>query len=586
MQNSSTFLRTLSFILILSSFSYFILNCNRAGKTAAEIGDEKITLGEYEKQYLKTLPGIDSAKTKSLDDRKLFLDLYINFRLKVKDARERGLLNSPDMQKEIADYKKNYSPTFLIDKEVVEPEIKKLYERKKEEVRVSHILINLAEKPTPQDSIAAYQRADSIIKKLKDGEDFGNLAVEYSQDRTAKQNRGDLYYFTGGMTVEEFETAVYDLRVGEFTKEPVRTPFGLHIIKLTDRKPRFESIRASHILIQDKRDSTGLIIDSAATYQKTMDVLNKAKDGGDFAQLVSQYSEDPGSKNNGGDLGFFDRRRLAQPLDSALFIMKVGEIAGPIRTQYGWHIVKKTDEKAFLSFDKQKENLRTEYKRTKKFKDDYQKFVDKLMKESDYNITNEGFAFLRSKFDSSKTISNYTLDSLFAADERDKVISKFKGGEIKILDILNLLNVNRDFQQTPLTNETLNKIINTSAESPILNKSAIDSKVENDDEYVSSLREYENGLLVFRVDQDELWTKVKIADSDIQSYYESNKNKYTKADSTGKQVPRQFDEVKAEISNELQQIKFKEIEKSYLDGLRQKYPVKIHEDVIMEAFKD
>jgi peptidyl-prolyl cis-trans isomerase SurA len=562
------------------------MNCNRAGKTVAEIGDEKITLGEYEKQYLKTLPSIDSAKTKSLEERKQFLDLYINFRLKVKDARERGLLNSPDMQKEITDYKKNYSPTFLIDKEVVEPEIKKLYERKKEEVRVSHILINLAEKPTPQDSIAAYQRADSIIKKLKDGEDFGNLAVEYSQDRTAKQNRGDLYYFTGGMTVDEFETAVYDLRVGQFTKEPVRTPFGLHIIMLTDRKPRFESIRASHILIQDKRDSTGLIIDSAATYQKAIEVLNKAKNGGDFAQLVSQYSEDPGSKNNGGDLGFFDRRRLAQPLDSALFVMKVGEISGPIRTQYGWHIVKKTDEKAFQSFDKQKENLRTEYKRTKKFKDDYQKFVDRLMKESDYNITNDGFSFLRSKFDSSKTISNYTLDSLFAADERDKVIAKFKGGEIKIIDILNLLNVNRDFQQTPLTNETLTKIINTSAESPILNKSATDSKVENDDEYISSLREYENGLLVFRVDQDELWTKVKIADSDIQSYYESNRNKYTKPDSTGKQVPRQFDEVKAEISNELQQIKFKEIEKSYIDGLKQKYPFKIHEDVIMEAFKD
>lgn len=586
MQTNSRLTNMFIQIFVLLTFSISFLNCNRANKTIAEIGDEKVTLGEYEKQYLKTLPSLDSAKAKTLDDRKQFLDLYIKFRLKVKDARERGLLSNPDMQKEIADYKKNFSPTYLIDKEVVDPEIKKLYERKKEEVRVSHILINLAEKPTVEDSIAAYKKADTIIKKLKDGEDFGNLAVQYSQDRTAKQNRGDLYYFTGGMTVEEFESVVYNLKVGEYTKEPVRTIFGLHIIKLTDKKPRFESIRASHILIQDKRDSTGAVIDSIATYQKAMDVYKKAKDGEDFAGLVTQFTEDPGSKNNGGDLGYFDRRRLAQPLDSAIFSMKVGEISGPIRTQYGWHIVKKTDEKPFQSFEKQKENLKSEYKRTKKFKDDYQKFVDKLMKEYDYQMANDGFDFLRGKFDSTKNISNYTMDSLFSATDKEKVIAKYDGGDIKVNDILNLLNVNRDYQQSPLTNETIRTIVKTAAESPMLNKKAIDSKVEKDDEYISSLKEYENGLLVFRVDQDELWTKVKIGDSEIQSYFDANKNKYTKPDSTGKQVPRAFDEVKAEISNELQQIRFKDIEKAYIDGLKQKYPVKIYDDVLMDAFKE
>jgi peptidyl-prolyl cis-trans isomerase SurA len=573
------------YILILWLFSFSFINCNRANRTVAEIGNEKITLGEYEKQFLKTLPSLDSAKAKTLDDRKQFLDLYINFRLKVKDARERGLLDNPDMQKEISDYKKNYSPTYLIDREVVEPEIKKLYERKKEEVRASHILINLSEKPTPRDSIAAYQRADTIIQKLKDGTDFGDLALQYSSDRTVKTNRGDLYYFTGGMTVEEFESAVFDLKVGEFTKKPIRTIFGLHIIKLTDRKPRFESIRASHILIQDKRDSTGAIVDSMGTYQKALDVYNKLKNGEDFTQLVTQYSEDPGSKNNGGDLGYFDRRRLAQPLDSALFNMKVGQVAGPIKTQYGWHIVKKTEEKPFESFDKQKENLKSEYKRTKKFKDDYQKFVDKLLTEYNYKIDDGGFQFLRSKFDTTKTVVDYNMDSLFQQTDKDRIVAKFDGGEIKVSDILNLLNVNRDYQRTPLTDVTIKTIINTSAESPMLNKKANDSKVEKDDEYIATLREYENGLLVFRVDQDELWKKVKIEDIDIQGYYESNKNKYLKTDSTGKQVPKALEEVKAEISNELQQIKFKEIEKAYIDSLKQKYPVKVYEDALMEAFK-
>jgi peptidyl-prolyl cis-trans isomerase SurA len=573
----------LIFILIVTISA---ANCSRASKTLAEIGDEKITLGEFEKQYLKTVGSIDSARAKSMEDKKSFLNLYINFRLKVKDARERGLLNTPEMQKDINEYKKNLAPTYLIDKEVVDPELHELYDRKKEEVRASHILISLAEKPTVQDSIAAYQKADTIIHKLEDGADFGQLALEYSQDRTVSQNKGDLYYFTAGMTVPAFEDEVYSLKVGEFTKKPVRTVFGLHIIKLTDRKPRLESIRASHILIQDKRDSLGRIIDSLQTYQHALDVYNKAKSGENFSQLAAQYSEDPATKNIGGDLGYFDRRRMTQPFDSAVFALNVGEIAGPIRTQYGWHIIKKTEEKPIQPFDKVKETLKNDFKRSQQFKEDYSKYVSNLKKELDFKITDEGLNFLINKFDTSKSISDYNLDSLFAQGDKDKVIAAYDDGQIKMQDILNLLNVNRDYQRSPLTRQTWISIIGAAAESPMLNKKAQDMKIEKDDEFEALMRDYENGLLVFRVDQDELWSKVKLSDAELQSYYDANKSKYTKLDSLGHSVPKTFDEVKPQISNELQQIRFKEIEKEYLDRLKQKYPVKIYDEVLLDAFKE
>jgi peptidyl-prolyl cis-trans isomerase SurA len=572
---------TLLLLLCISSY-----NCNRANKTLAEVGDEKVTLGEYEKQYLKTINNIDSAKSKTIEQRRDFLNLYINFRLKVKDARDRGLLNNPDLQKEITDYKKSYAPNFLIDKEIVESEIKKIYERKKEEVRASHILLTLSEHPTPADSISAYQKADSIIQRLKKGESFESLAEQYSTDRTAKMNKGDLYYFTAGMTVEEFEDAVYNLKVGDFTREPVKTPFGLHIIKLTDKKPRFQQIKASHILIQDKKDSLGRIIDSVQTYQRALEVYNKAKNGEDFTNLATQFSEDPGSKQTGGDLGYFDRRRLAQPLDSAVFLLKVGDIAGPVRTPYGWHIIKKTDEKAFEPFEKQKEALRTEYKRTKTFKDLYEKYVEDLKKKYNFKLSDEGYSFLRGKLDSSKTIADYNLDSLFSGQDKDKVIATFDDGKITINDVLANLNVNRDFQRSILNYQTLTSIINSSSEQAILNKRGVDAKIEKDDDFVAALREYENGLLVFRIDQDELWSKVKINDNDMQGYYNSNNSKYTKTDSTGKSVPKSFDEAKAEISNELQQVKFKDTEKAYLESLRQKYPVKIYDEVLVDAFKE
>jgi peptidyl-prolyl cis-trans isomerase SurA len=574
-------------ILLFISLIFFTgSSCNRAKKTLVDVGDEKITLGEFEKQYLKTVGNIDTARNKPIEDKRQFLNLYINFRLKVKDARERGLLNNPDIQKDVAEYKRNYAPNYLIDKEVVQSEIKKLYDRRKDEVRAAHILLNLVEKPTPEDSIAAYQRADTVIQKLKDGADFGDVAWEYSNDRTAKMNRGDLYYFTAGMTVPEFEDAVYSMSKGEYTKKPVRTVFGLHIMKLIDRKPRIESVLVSHILIQDQRDSLGNLIDSIGTYQKALDVYNKAKSGESFESLVAQFSEDQGSKNNAGSLGYIERRRLAQPLDSAAFLMKSGDIAGPIRSPYGWLVVKKFDEKSVGTFEKEFEAMKNDYKKTQKYKTDYNKFVETLKGKYSYKVSDDGLNFMKTKLDPAKTIADYNVDSLFTQQDREKVIATFDGGNVTLGDLLNHLNVNRDFSRMTLIDETLISMINSSAENPLLNKRADDMDIEDEEDYIVNITEYENGLLVFRIDQDELWSKVKLSDSDLQSFYDSNKDKYVKTDSTGKQAGRTFDEVKAEISNEMQQLKYKDTEKAYLESLRQKYPVVIHEDVLVEAFKE
>jgi peptidyl-prolyl cis-trans isomerase SurA len=579
-------LKMFNFLLIIALIGLSAFNCSREKKTLAELGDEKITLGEFEKQYIKTVGSLDSAKLKPMEDKRNFLNLYINFRLKVKDARERGLLNNPEIQKDVEEYKRNFSPTFLVDKEIVENEVKKLYDMRLEEVRASHILIQLPENAPPQDSIAAYQKADSIVQKLKDGANFEDLAMEYSQDRTAKTNRGDLYYFTGGMTVPEFEDAVFKMSVGEYTKEPVRTMFGLHIVKLTDRRKRIESVRMSHILIQDKRDSIGNLIDSAATYQKAFEIFNRAKNGENFENLVELYSEDQGSKISKGDIGVIERRRLAQPLDSVAFTTKVGDISGPVRTPYGWHILKKTDEKEISPFDKQSELLKTEYKKTKKYKDDYAKFVETLKQKYGYKIEDAGLNFMKSKFDTVKTIADYNLDSLFSPTEKETILATYDGGQVKVSDIINHMNVNRDFQRMALNQGTIVSIINSSAESPILNKKAKEMNIEDDDDYIANVKDYENGLLVFRIDQDELWSKVKLNESDLLAFYDANKVKYTKLDSTGKSVSKTFDESKAEISNELQQVKYKETESAYIESLRKKYPVTIHEDVLLMAFEE
>ncbi len=583
-KNSYAF-KFLTFLLLSSVTMIVACSSMKKKQVVAEIGNEKIYLYEYEKQFLKSNPNIDSARSKSLQDRKDFLDLLIKFRLKVKDARERGLLASADIQNDINEYKKNFLSAFLIDKKIVEPHIKDLYDMKKYEVRASHILINLPQTANAEDSIKAYKKADDAIKELKDGVDFVTVAKKYSDDFTVQQNNGDLYYFTAGMTVPEFEEEVYSLKVGDFSKKPRRTMYGLHIVKLTDKRPRFESIRASHILLQDTKDSLGNTVDSIGNYNKAKSILDRIKNGEDFAKLATEFSQDPGSAPKGGDLGFFDRRRMVQAFDSAAFTLKPGQVSGLVRTQFGWHIIKLTEVKEYSSFDKQKDNLKQDYKKGKAFKDEYAKYIENAKKNLDFKMDDNAFNFVKSKFDETKTIGSYNFDSLFSASDRQKTIATFKDGTIKVEDIVTFYNRNRDLSNSFANAENVKKLLDGASELPILNAMAIKDKIEKDADYIELLTEYENGLLSFKIDQEELWSKIKITNEDMMKYYDANKTKYQYTENNETKI-RAFDDVKAEISNTLQQEKFKELENEYVNRLRTKYPVKINEKVLMEAFKD
>lgn len=579
------------FIKVSSLFLFLVLvslaACSSKKKqVVAEIGDEKIYLGEYENQYLKTQGNLDSAKNSSIESRKEFLDLYIKYRLKVKDARERGLLKSDDIQNDLNQYKSNFVTSFLVDKEVVEPQIKSLYDKKEYEVRASHILVNLPQQnKSVEDSIKAYQKANDILKKLKDGTPFEQVAFEMSEDNSAKQNYGDLYYFTAGMTVPEFEDAVYKLKVGDYTKEIVRTPFGLHIVKLTDKRKRSNGIRASHILIQEQKDSLGKTVDSMATYEKAKQVLQRIKNGEDFAAVATEVSQDPGSAQKGGDLGYFDRRRMVQPFDSVAFLLKVGEVSDLVRTPFGWHVIKVIDIKGYEPFDKQKETLKGDFKRGPQFKSDYTKFLDKARKGFNFEIKEEGIVFLKSKLDTAKTFSQFNLDSLFSPQDKETIIATYKDGKVSVTDFVSYLGRNRDFMASMATTENLNTVINNSADNSILMKVAVKENVEKDPDYIAQLTEYENGLLSFKVDQEELWRNIKITPEELSAYYESNKDKYSFTDSNMVKT-RPFDDVKSEISNLLQQDRFKQLEMQYVENLKKKYPVKVNDAILADAFKN
>lgn len=573
------------FLLII----FAIALCGLSGKAfaqnevVAKIAGEPITLEDYEAQYLKSVADLSLIEKLTMKDKVEYLNLLVRYKLKVKDARERGLTDDPETQKEIADFRKNYLIAFLVDRKITEPFVEKLYEKKKVEVRASHILINLVSPFSPEDSIRAYEKANIVISRLNAGEDFSSLARELSDDPSAYKNGGDLYYFTGGMTVPEFEETVYSLNVGEYNKEPVRSMFGLHIVKLTDRKPRIHSVRASHILIMDKKDSLGKITDSIGSYNKALDILNQVKNGGDFYKLAVENSEDPGSAQKGGDLGFFERRRMVQQFDSVAFSLKPGELSDVVRTPFGFHIIKVTDIKQLPPFEKEKDELKNEYKRGALFKNEYNAYVKNVKQKYNFSIEESGVDFLISRFDTNIVFSKTNFDSLFSPAENDLTLATYEGGKVTLEGFRNLLEIARDYSLLYPFEANIRKVIDEAATLPLLSKYAEDSGIENDKDYQKSFKEYENGLLIFKIDMEELNSKVNITEEEIKFYYDSNQQQYETTGDGGTRI-KPLDEVRSEIINVLQPVKFKEVENEYIMELMKKYPVELFESELERAF--
>lgn len=581
--------KTLFLLLVFTIIStmFVVYGCNKKNKTVvAEVGPEKILMYEFENQFLKSIGNNqDSAKNTTLEQRKDFLDLMIKLRLKVLDATEKGYMDSPEIKADLDNYKKNYISAFLVDKKVVDPMIKDLYEKKKYEVRASHILINLPQNASPEDSVKAYEKANKVIERLKNGDNFATVAAEMSDDPSAKQNGGDLYYFTGGMTVTEFEDAVYKMNVGDFTKKPVRTMFGLHVVKLTDKKKRSDGIRASHILIQDVKDSLGRVIDSTASLTKINEVYNKLKNGEDFGKLAGEYSQDPGTSNKGGDLGFFDRRRMVQPFDSAAFTLKAGEFSSPVKTPYGYHIIKVTEIKPYPSFDKYKETLKNDFKRSPMYKAEYDKFVAQCLKDVNLKPEKDGFALIFSKIDSTQNIGSIKFDSLFTEADKGVKIASYNGGFVTLNDIIQYLNVSKDQYTFPSNRLTFEKIIDETAKNPVLTLIATKEKIDKEEDYLDLMKEYISGLLREKIDLEQISSKIKITDEDIKNYYDSHLPQYTyKENNVDKYRP--IEEAKSEITNILRSEKFSDTEKAYIETLKQKYQVKVNADALSKAFKD
>jgi peptidyl-prolyl cis-trans isomerase SurA len=488
----------------------------------ATVGAQPVRLSEFEQQYIKSLGTREAGAATSQDDREKFLDLVVKYRLKLAGAYGEGLDSRPEVLGEIAAYKGSLASSYLTEREVITPGVRQLYARQNEEIRASHILLSLSPTAIPADSAVAYRKAYEIIAAVRTGADFGALALENSQDQSVKLNRGDLYYFTAGQLVTPFEDAAFSMKVGEISA-PVRTQFGLHIIKLVDRKPTPGEVHASHIMIRFQNQNPSPQ-DTAQAYGKIRALKDSLAAGTDFAALATAHSEDPGSAGRGGDLGYFSRRRWVQPFDEVAMNLKPGQLSGIVRTPYGYHIIKCYDVRPRKTFEAAKQELQPIYQQLR-YQDDYAKFLGRVKSEVHFVMYDSTLARFLASVDTNGTTHDSAWWSGIKPGTGALPLFSVQDRRVSLDSVVRMIDARPELASTPLRAQPLAAAVDKIGEQLVFSAKA-DLLAKSVPEFAALLSEYREGILLYQVEQEHVWNKIVMGDSILKPYFAANRDKF------------------------------------------------------------
>ena len=329
------------------------------------IAGKDVSVEEFMSIYQKNNPKGGTIDRTSLNE---YLDLYINFKLKVRQAEDLGLDTVASFINELKGYRDQLAKPYLVDETEVDKLVQEAFEREYKDVRASYIFVKIGPDALPKDTLVAYEKISKIRDRIMKGEDFAKLASELSEDPSAqdreadqqhpfiKGNKGDLGYFTVFDFVYPFETGAYTTEVGQVSKI-IRTDYGYHLIKTTDKRDAMGKVTVAHIYMAFPKAATAA--DSARIKARIDSVYLKLKMGAKWDSVVKQYSDDKGSSAKGGVLPKFGVNKLVPEFIQIVYNLEnTDDYSKPFLTSYGWHIVKLIDRQVPGSFDEEKADLK------------------------------------------------------------------------------------------------------------------------------------------------------------------------------------------------------------------------------------
>jgi peptidyl-prolyl cis-trans isomerase SurA len=485
------------------------------------INNKPVTKSEFLQIYTKNNPNPSFDKD-SLDR---YMELFQVFKLKVAEAEALGYDTLPRLQKELDGYKKQLALPYLIDSVQNQSMVQEAYNRTATEVRCSHILVKLDPNASPKDTLAAYNRLLGLKARIEKGEDFASVAKSKlgSEDPSVVNNGGDLGYFTAFQMVYPFEEKAYNTPVGTVS-EPFRTRFGYHILKVTDKRPARGTIKVAHLMISTGREATTETRQNAE--KKINEIYDSLMAGSSWEKMVTAYSEDANSVKKGGELPTFgsgtSQRMVLEFEDAAFALKKAGEFSKPVKTQYGYHIIKLIEWTPVKSFDNMRRELQAKVNKDERSKITQDSFVQKL--KTQYNYAYKGskaLVSMESQIDSTFFVGKWKASSV----KSNKTLFVLDGKKYKQQDFAAYMEKNFRSVRKDAAPVVIKQLYQQWEKNQVLayEEALLPAKYPA---YKALVQEYHDGIILYEIMQDQVWNKAVKDTAGLRAFFMENRSKY------------------------------------------------------------
>lgn len=482
-------------------------------KVLFTVADTKVNTSEFEYIYQKNnFNNKADYSRKSLED---YLNLYVNFRLKVKEAVAEGLDTNDRFKEELNTYEKQLVDSY-VEKDMMDKLIKQEYERSKTDVNVSHIFIQ----PFENNWSAAYDKALDIYNQIKKGLSFEE-AVKFSEDKQSADKGGKIGWFNSyQISLPEVEEAVYNLKVGEVSL-PVKTRVGYHILKLNETRPARPRLKVAIIKrffpIKDTSAQAKQAQEDTIRY-----VYSKIKNGESFEKMVAQYSEDESTRYTNGALDWFGINVYAKIFEETAYALKDGEVATPFKTATAWYIIKRLETAKPQPLEASAPIIKSKLLTLPQYQYEMEKFVGKLREKYNVKEFAENYPAFKARLSRFSQVSPFAYkDSLNPAvllKIGDRPYTENDFGK-KIQEIYYMVIPKQGMDKN-------DALINKTVQTFILDYYKNDIKANNK-EYKALMEEYKNGIMIFSLSEKNVWNKASEDSLGLITYYNEHKSDFT-----------------------------------------------------------
>ena len=481
------------------------------------VGNQSITTEEFKAVYEKN-KGVGAALDPKTPEE--YLELYINFKLKIAEAYEQQRDTATEFKNEFGGYRAQLAKPYLSDQGAEDELVNQAFSRMQEEVRAAHIMIALEANALPSDTLKAYRQLLDLRKSILSGKTkFENAARETSADTWSAKNGGDLGYFTAFNMVYPFESAAYELEVGDLSM-PVRSQYGYHLVKLLDRRSASGIVRVRHIFFASNGKSS--LQEQQRAERSANEIYTRLEGGEDFISLL-EFSEDRKTKDAMGELPEFGINKMMPAFEEAAFSLEApGDYSAPVETSIGWHVIQLIEKKPLASFEELQSELKKKVKRDTRSRVGATRFMKRLKSEYDFAIDERWLGRTMNLVDKNAFgTGTWEIPTLSS----DRVVATFANEKIYQSEVLEFWAKNQNQSSEAVRVEFLRVLFNAYSNDRMI--AYEDGQLESKHaDFRNLVREYKEGILLFDLTQEAVWNKAAQDSAGIANHYELIKEDY------------------------------------------------------------